>query len=348
MERELLVGGTAVAPGTKKLHKYRVCTDLNGSDINLWVHALAGKRPGPTLTLTSTLHGGEWLTIEFMRRLHGLLDPAGLTGNVIMIPVANPVAFCNLERTTPQAECDSPDLNRSFPGQWDTIAEQIARLITTSVLNQTDYLIDYHGGMWASIMGDVSYGTDYPEPVRTRARQIACAFGYPMIQAGSTIGDFPGPKSIKGYSAANMDVAAIGVEIGGAGVDDALEEQYLNRLITGTLSVMRYLGMIPGQPTLCDRYLLFSKRHRVHPKNGGYLKPVLLPGEQLKEVAEDELLGLVYSPYTFELIEELRAPCHGVAFYVARSYPVRPGDWAYGLADLTHEETRWMTPAQLL
>ena len=53
-------------------------------------------------------------------------------------------------------------------------------------------------------------------------------------------------------------------------------------------------------------------------------------------------LAKVISPYTFEELETLQSPAHGLLFYFARSYPVRPGDWAFGVIDLEDEKTEWV------
>jgi predicted deacylase len=62
----------------------------------------------------------------------------------------------------------------------------------------------------------------------------------------------------------------------------------------------------------------------------------------MTEVQEGELLARVISPYTFEELELLRSPVHGILFGVARPYPVMPGDWAYFVADLDDERTYWI------
>ena len=348
MRGGLVIDGASIDPGARQMVRINVTEDLNGQPVDLVVHGIAGTRPGPTLTLVSTLHGGEWLPLEFLRRFVTGLDPELMTGNLIVLPVANPVAFLTLSRATSQPEADAIDLNRAFPGQWDTIVEQLARAIVEKILSATDYLIDYHGGGFARAMGDVSYGLDFPDPaIVSASKEMAKAFGYYAIQVGNVASEFPGPRSLKGYSGAKLGIPNIGVEIGAAGMGRDLEEGYLEKLRAGTLSVMKHLGMLPGKPSYADRYLVFEKRWRVHPTRAGYLLPVLQPEEQGREVRQGEVLGRVFSPYTFEEVEVLRSPCDGVAFYVCRPYPVRPGDWAFGIADLTHPKTRWVRPDEI-
>ena len=70
--------------------------------------------------------------------------------------------------------------------------------------------------------------------------------------------------------------------------------------------------------------------------------PDYFGGERLGEaITAGTLLGEVLSPYTNEVIEELRSPADGLLFYTARDYPVEPGGWAFGIAD-TQEGARWV------
>ena len=46
-------------------------------------------------------------------------------------------------------------------------------------------------------------------------------------------------------------------------------------------------------------------------------------------------------PFTREVLETLR-PVPGYLMYYPRWYPVRPGDWAYGIIHKGHEHTRWV------
>ena len=66
------------------------------------------------------------------------------------------------------------------------------------------------------------------------------------------------------------------------------------------------------------------------------------PDKLQREVKQGELLGKIISPYTFEELERLEAPCDGWLKWVSRPYPVRPGEWALGIADADGAE--WIKP----
>lgn len=329
--------------GTKSFEWLDVTTRLDGSLLRIPVHVLTGASQGPTLTLTGLLHGSEWLILEVFQHLLTQLDPKALNGRLVIVPVANPEAFKKLTRNTPD-ESDEPDLNRVFPGgdTWQTV--QIARELTKHVLSMTDYLIDFHMGIWGSAMGEVGYGQDFPDAeVVAKCAAMARAYGYPCIRRLNSAGAFPGPRSITAYSAMKLGIPSIGASIGGTGFAPELESQWVQINVRGITNVMMHLGILKGTPSPLGRYLTFSGRgHRVVPSVGGYLVPEMPVDALLEQVDKGQVLGRVISPYTFETLETLRSPVRGVLFGVARSYPVWPGDWAYFVADLDDPDTQWI------
>lgn len=338
----LRVGGQAVPCGQRRVVRLPVTTDLTGSDVAITVHALAGAESGPTLALLCGLHGGEWLPVEFLRRLLAGLDPAGMRGNLLVVPVANPVAFAAGTRNTPDIS-DCPDLNRAFGNEFNWITSQLARTLVDEVLRRSDYMMDFHGGGFGRIMADTTVPVDLPDPrVIGESLAMAKAFGYPIINPAQVVRDFPGPRSSFGYAAAVLGIPNCGPEIGGAGFDEALEEKWIERNLAGTLSVMKHLGLLEGEPQYAPRYLLYLHRWRVNPSVGGYLHTLVKPADTNRPVAKGELLGRVVSPYTYEELEQLRAPGDGYLLYNCRSYPVRPGYWAFGVIDGNHPATLWL------
>jgi predicted deacylase len=328
---------------TKRFLWLEVTTRLDGTVLRIPLHVITGAQDGPTLALTSGLHGSEWLGIEVFRRLMGTLDPNRMRGRVLAVPVGNPQAFQHLTRNTPD-ESDEPDLNRVFPGGDTWLTVQIAREIDQEVLAHADYLIDFHAGIWGSAMGEVGYGQDVPnQAVASEAAAIAHAFGYPCVRRLNVMGGFPGPRSIGAYSSARLEIPAISASIGGCGFSPELEERWIEMNVNGIRNVMMHVGILEGVPDRPPRYLSFEGRgHRVVPSVGGYLDPVVSVDSLMREVHEGELLARVISPYSFEELELLRSPVHGVLFGVARAYPVMPGDWAYFVADLDAEGTYWL------
>lgn len=320
-----------------------VTTRLDGSTLRIPVHTATGAHPGPTLTITSALHGSEWHAIDVIRYVLDNLDCSQMHGRLVAIPVANPVAFEHLTRNTPD-ESDEPDLNRVFPGGEKWVTTQMAKAIADNVLSQTDCLIDFHCGIWGSVIAEVGYGHDVPNSeVRDRAAGMARAYGYPCIRKLNMMGAFPGPRAIAAYCMAKLGKPAISTSLGGEGFDPALEAGWFKANTDGVFNVLKYLGILDGKLELPKRYFTFVGRgYRVVPTKGGMLEPVVPVTALHSEVQAGQLLGRVRSPHTFEVLEELRSPVRGVLFGACRAYPVWPGDWAYFVAGLDDPGSEWV------
>ena len=337
---------TGEAPGERaesrpgrSVVQHPVTTDLHGGQLTLTVHSVTGTEPGPTVAVVATVHGNEWFYIEVVRRFVEGLTPETLRGTVLAVPVANPAAFGQLVRATPDAS-DTPDLNRSFPGRFTSITEQLAQALETHVLRSSDYLIQYDCGPWGWAIGDVMYGADYPDPaVSEKSRAMALAYGYPLVRPAALIAEHPGPRSLLGYAGSRHNIPSILPEIGGSGFAPDVEATWIAANLAGTRGVLQHLGMLPGTPPRPPRTILCPRRRRVNPSVAGMLEPVLTAGDLGREVAASELLAVVRDPYTFERLEELRAPTDGWLFYVARPQPVRPGDFSMGIVDRAGAET---------
>jgi predicted deacylase len=330
----------------RRVYRIPITTDLSGAEIALSIHEIRGRRDGPTLAVLAGLHGSEWLTVEILRRFLGRLDPGGVAGRVLVLPVGNPVAFAHLTRNTPLDESDAPDLNRIFPGQRTTITELLAQAITRHVLRECQYLVDMHLGIWGSTWYSVGWPKDLPDPDAVRRAGImAQSFGCPLIYH-QRISEYPGTRSAAGYAGLNLGVVPIHVEIGGAGFAPKIEEGWIEMNSAGLISVMRAIGILEGAPIRLDRYLHYNHFVRIEPSVGGYLHPAVSVDALGQEAPAGTVAGRIVSPYTLEELEVLRTPVRGVWRQVARAYPVRPGSWGFAVANLEEDGVGW-GPAQM-
>jgi predicted deacylase len=329
------------APGKYKV-RIPVTTDLNGLKVVIWVHALVGDNPGPTLTLLSGLHGNEWLHLEFFQRFVEDFEPAQVSGTVLVIPMANAVAFGTHSRQV-RDDSDNADANRSFPGpgrRFTWLAEQIATSIAANVFPETNYLIDFHLGVWGSTMGSTIVFTGFTdEEVSRRNYDLSLAFGSPLIFVAHAVRGWAGSRTSAGYAGENLKIPSLGSSVGGAGFDRVLEAGWHDENLAGIRNVMIHAGMLQGEMQLPEEYLVYEMVHRTNPRVGGVLSPVNAVEEFGRPVQEGELLGTIINPFTFETVEELRAPVAGYLAYWARSYPIRPGEWAYAVIPADHEGT---------
>ncbi len=339
----LTLGGQSVQPGTRQAIRLPVTVGLNGAELALWVHAVRGREDGPAVALLSGLHGGEWFCWEALRRLVAGTDPAGLRGTLLVVPIANGPALALNTRNIPD-ESDSPDANRIFPGPLTWTNDQIVATLCREVLAHATHVLDLHMGPWGSAFQDILIGSEFPKAgVAEESEQLALAFGSPIVRRANVMAGFPGPRSSIGYAGGVLGIPGLGVEVGGAGFGRQVEERWHRATLDGLQAVMGVLGMIEDAPDPRPaRQLIYEKAYRVNPKRGGILRSRFRADALATAVERGTLLGEVISPYTFEVLEELRAPADGLLYYVARDYPVHPGDWAFGLASTGEGAVRWV------
>ncbi|MGQ0570190.1 MAG: succinylglutamate desuccinylase/aspartoacylase family protein [Armatimonadota bacterium] len=325
----------------RSFRRVPVTVELHGGEIAIPVHEVTGSRDGPTLTVLAMLHGSEWLEVEVIRRFLNSLRPQAMAGRVLAIPVANPVAFGLLTRNIPLDESDAPDVNRNFPGSRRSVSDLLAKAITEHILTRSQYLIDLHHGIWGSTWFTVVYPIDLPDAGVSRSADLmAHAFGHPILHQ-QPMAESSVKRSAAWYAGTQLGVAPIIVEIGGAGFDQALEEQWINANVAGMLSVMRAFRMLDGDPTFLDRYLHYRKYIGLQPAVSGYLLPEIGPEMLGKESPANTVAARVVSPYTLEELEVIRTPVRCVWANVARPYPVRPGSWSHGVIDLDDPWTKY-------
>jgi predicted deacylase len=294
-----------------------VTTLASGRELFIPLHRLEGRAPGPTLGLSAVVHGDEPLTNEVVRQVLSSIDPVDLRGTILAVPVVNGLAFESLSRHTP---IDMLDLYRNFPGSpsgW--LSEQIAHVLTTRFVAQLDVHLDLHtGGIFPTV--DYVYIFD-------RSRDLSLAFGSTFLfePAQPYQGTFAVPAGAKG-------IPFFTAEVGGGSFLDA---HYLEHGVRGVMNVLKQLKMIDGEPLRPAQQTIVTEMAVVRPRVGGVLYPEIGLDQLGKEVAGGTLLGRVVSPYTFETLEEIRAPFTRGYMILLRGAMMRvnPGDYGYMVAN---------------
>ena len=101
------------------------------------VTVVTGANEGPVLALVAGTHGSEPSPIIALQRVRAKLNPAELTGTVIIVQIANLPSFQH--RTIYRGPWDQKNLNRVFPGKADgTSSERIAHGHSPNCMDDTE------------------------------------------------------------------------------------------------------------------------------------------------------------------------------------------------------------------
>jgi len=317
------VGTASATPGQKATGYLEVPAGVDAGT-NIPVVVVNGAKRGRVLALVSGAHGTEYVSIIAIEKLIAKLDPAELTGTVILVPLVNIASF---EQKVPHLNpIDNKSMNRFYPGKADgTQTERASYLITKQVVDPCDYLIDYHGGDLDESLRPYAYWgpTGHPEQDHV-SKEMVLAFGLDHIIIWSERPTDPNATRYLDNTATVRGKPSIVVEAGHAGT---VETDDLNLLVDGTLSTMRALKMLPGEPRFIENPVWIEKLSDVLADGPGIWYPLVKRGAY---VSAGMKLGTI-TDYFGKVIAEPRAPVSGVVLHVNAVPSLKKGD---NIADL--------------
>ena len=303
-----VVGTATAAPGQKAYGTIEVPA---GSDpaLSIPVVVAHGAHPGPVLALVSGAHGTEYASILALERVITRLDPAALSGTVIVVPLVNINSF---EQKVPHLNpTDGKSMNRYYPGRVDgSQTERASYMITKEVVDRCDYLIDLHGGDLDESLRPYSYWPLSGNPKQDGVtREMVLAFGIDHIIIASDRPKDPAASRYLDNTANTRGKPAIAVEAGYAGTTHTDD---IELLANGCFNVMRYLKMLPGSVTPVQNPVWIENVQTVTSDQNGIFEPLVERGTY---VVPGMKIGTV-TDYTGRTILEARAPVSGIILYI--------------------------------
>jgi predicted deacylase len=313
-----------LTPGSKVTAWLPVAPRADGKQWELPVLAAKGAQDGPMLVVLAAVHGDEYEGIEAIPLAFGDVDPAHLSGTLVMVPICNLPAYEAAQRSSP---IDGLNLARVFPGKGDgTITERIAYALTEQLFRHADFLLDLHsGGVAADIPTLIGYLHDDGE-LGQRSRAAAEAFGAPVLWGHPM--PVPAGRSISAAMA--LGVPWLYTEAPGGGFARPDDVACFRR---GILNVMHHLGMVAGAPEAPE-----PRAHLVGDGNldivtlapcGGYFRA---QAKVLDRVSRGDRLGTIVD-FFGSPCAEISAEMDGVVIMVRRVHRVHVGD---GLVQVTN------------
>jgi uncharacterized protein len=302
------VGSATAARGQKATGVIEVPAGADAAT-NIPVAVFHGAKAGPTLALVSGAHGTEYASIIALEKLIGLLNPAEISGTVIIVPLVNIPSF---EQKVPHVNpVDGKSMNRMYPGKMDgTQTDRASFLITKQVVEQCDHLIDLHGGDLDESLRPYSYWTKTGNEQQDKiSLAMVQAFGLDHIIISADRPKDPQASRYLENTATTRGKPSITVEAGHAGT---VEAEDVNALVNGCLSVMRYLKMAPGSPDSIVHPVWIEKVVTLASEQTGVFYPLVRRGTYVEQGMK---VGYV-TDYLGKTIFEARAPASGVVLYI--------------------------------
>jgi predicted deacylase len=321
------VGTATAASGEKAFGAIEVPAGRDTA-ASIPVAVFRGGKPGPVLALVSGSHGTEYASIIALEKLIQSLDPAQISGTVVILPLVNIPSF---QQKVPHVNpVDGKSMNRFYPGSPDgSQTERVSYQITKQVVERSDYLIDFHGGDLDESLRPYAY---WPKSGDAKhdgtTRDMVLAFGLDHIIVWSDRPKDPNASRYLDNTANTRGKPAIAVE---AGYSGTVRPEDVELLVNGTLSVMRYLKMLPGATTPIEHPVWIGKIDTVESAQPGIFYPLVERGTW---VAQGTKIGYV-TDYFGRTVHEAKAPSAGVVLYICGVPSMKKGDTVANIGEVT-------------
>ena len=305
---DLKVGSLSAAVGSK-VQGY---LEVEGTPVKMPITLINGVNEGKTVVITGGTHGGEYPGVEASIRLAKTLQPADVSGQLIIVHPVNVPAFqAKLQYVGPY---DGKNLNREYPGlATGTVTQRIAYTISSQLFTQADFYMDLHGGdIHESLTPFVIYSKLGDEAQTKLSLEASKALGVKYVCGSvSTNGTFG--------CAATMGVPGFLGEIGNCGLwSEAEVKQYVD----GVSNVLRLLKVLPGEVVENKEAVVVDHMTGLDAQQTGCWYPCVKINDVVKK---GQKLGEIRDYFT-NVLGEYFAPCDGVMHYVISSLPINAGD----------------------
>lgn len=324
--KPFLFAGRAVAPGHKLSVLLPVVAGADSTVIPVTV--LHGRRPGPVLGIIAGVHGCEYPPIIAAQQLARTLDPAQLSGTVLVVHLANVPGF--LARRIHDNPVDDKNLNRTFPGRPDgTLTERLAWLLSEDIIARCTHVVDVHAGdAHEDLRPYAAYYHYFATPGLTeQGRQMAVALGFPYVVQFGNEARLTEASLYCSREAIRRGIPAADIECGRLG---QVEAESVALIVNGLTGLLHHLHLLPGAPLASPAPQFISQRTTIESPHTGFFFPLAKAGEFIRP---GQRLGYVTDLFGTPLADVL-APVAGLVLYMNATPPINKGESLFNIGQV--------------
>ena len=249
---------------------------------------------------------GQYVCYEVNRIIRE--NPDCLKGIVEIYPALNPLGVDSISRGVPMFDLD---MNRIFPGDENgAVAEHVAARIIKDIAG-ADLCVDIHASnIFLREIPQARINVNTAEKLLPFARRLNLDFVW--VHAAATV-----LESTLAHSLNSIGVPTVVVEMG---VGMRITEEFCHQLTDGIFCVMKDMGAWTG-PVITPKEPIISQDGEVGFVNAeapGIFVPCV---EHWRNVAQGERIGRILNSLDGQMLQDVRAPIHGMVFTL-REYPV--------------------------
>ena len=278
-----------------------------------------GAKDGKTLTILGGVHAVECAPVEAIYRLADTIDPAQVSGTIILVPIVNTEGFH--ARKPYHNILDHLNQNKVFPGDAEaSITKRVAFHVFDKFVSRSDALIDAHS---ADIGEDVTRGIYI---YKTEDTEL---FGKMVELAGCYRSALIETTDISGNTGEAVNVYGIPCLMIESGAPYPIREADVQYHYDGAVNVMKHMGILEGESERCTQMVNPNSKRLWAGKGGVWRRRV----EAGQRVIKGEVVGTVCN-LLGETIQTAEAPFDGVVTFLRVHYSVNAGDTLLWVAEV--------------
>lgn len=292
--------------------------DTQGNRSHLPIVIIKGLKEGPVFTIVAGVHGFEYPPIVATQALLQEIDPNGLTGTLVVIPVASTNSFYT--RTPFRNANDGVNLNNALPGDAKgTVTQKIAHMIRTEIIPVSEVFLDIHGGdANEDLLPFICYYNNEQQPDQTRlARELSEVSGFEYIVSYPYTLKAGDPAKYVFKQAVQDGKTALSIEAGKLG---NVQEEAVSLVKNGVYRMLRKMGMYAYDSETEGKIARLNGQAYIRSPQQGIFYSDHKAGDT---VSEGELVGTITDEFG-KLLSEIKAPRSGTILYKIGTPPVSP------------------------
>ena len=229
------LGTARAARGEVDTGRLEIGEARDGSTVGLPVAVVNGASEGRTLYIQAASDGDELNGVGVLQRVVPQLDPAEISGTILIVGIANYFAFQMGEHRNP---IDDTKLNRAYPGDEDGTSTERIAAATFAAATRADLALDLHQGSTSRMINEVRVRCGKRHRLHEECLELAKVFG-----CGHVL-DQKGPDGQLARAAPDEGVPTVDPELGGS---VGWDEGSIEIGVEGVFNVLRHYGFLDGR-----------------------------------------------------------------------------------------------------
>ena len=226
------LGTASAAPGEVDTGRLAVGETRDGTAVGLPCAVINGASDGRTLYLQAASDGDELNGVGVINRVVPRLDPAVLSGTILVVGIVNYHAFQTAEHRNP---IDDTKMNRAYPGDDNGTSSERIAAATFDAATRADLALDLHQGSTSRMIDEVRVRCGRRHRLHDECLALAKTFGCGYVL------DQKGPGGQLARAAPDEGVPTIDPELGGC---VGWDEESIDLGVEGVFNVLREYGFL--------------------------------------------------------------------------------------------------------